>query len=296
VSERLLIVGAGTMGTQIALQAAIHGVDVNLFDIDDDSLDRARSEVGRLLEQQLQRGKFDKQTAGSALERIRFTRNLEQAAEDRDWAIEAVAERIEVKRTVFADLDKVLPPCAAIATNSSSIVSSRLADATSRPDRCLNMHFFHPVLVMDLCEIVVGPHTSSTTVEGAVAWARRIHRRPIVLSQEIDGFVVNRVLSAASCEAFNLLAQHVATPADIDIAVRHGLRWPLGPFELADLSGLDVVLEVRRSRYERDRDPANLPSIAVLEKLVGEGRLGRKTKAGFYDYSTKPPTPLNVEI
>ena len=171
-----------------------------------------------------------------------------------------------------------------------------MADATSRPDRCLNMHFFHPVLVMDLCEIVAGPHTLPTTAEEAVAWARRIHRMPVVLSREIDGFVVNRILGAASCEAFNLLARHVATPADIDIAVRHGLRWPLGPFELADLSGLDVVLEVRRSRYERDRDPANLPSIAVLEKLVGEGRLGRKTKAGFYDYSTKPPTPLNVEI
>jgi 3-hydroxybutyryl-CoA dehydrogenase len=174
VSERLLIVGAGTMGTQIALQAAIHGVDVNLFDIDDDSFDRALSEVGRLIELQLQRGKFDKQTAASALERIRFTRNLEQAAEDRDWVIEAVAERIEVKRTVFANLDKILPPRAAIATNSSSIVSSRLADATSRPDRCLNMHFFHPVLVMDLCEIVTGPHTSSTTAEEAVAWARSI--------------------------------------------------------------------------------------------------------------------------
>jgi 3-hydroxybutyryl-CoA dehydrogenase len=296
VNERLLIVGAGTMGSQIALQAAIHGVDVNLFDIDDDSLDRARLEADRLLDRQLQREKLDKQEVGRAREQLRFSGNLEQAGQDRDWVIEAVAERIEVKRKVFADLDKILPPHAAIATNSSSIVSSRIADITSRPDRCLNMHFFHPVLVMDLCEIVVGPHTSPATAEEAVAWARRIHRHPVMLSGEIDGFVVNRILGAASCEAFSLVAQHAATPSDIDTAVRHGLRWHLGPFELADLSGLDVVLDVRRSRYERERDPMNLPAIAVLEKLVAEGRLGRKTNAGFYDYSTKPPTPLNVDI
>ncbi len=296
MDNRLLVVGAGTMGTQIALQAAIHGVDVNLIDVVEESLQRAETEVGRLIQQKLRRNTMDAGAAAAVSRHLVFHNDLREAARDADWAIEAVVEQFDIKLRLFADLDAVLPAHTGIATNSSSILASRLAQATSRPERCLNMHFFHPVLAMDLCEIVAAPQVSPDIVEQAVGWAQRLHRRPVVLWKEVDGFIVNRILSAASCEAFSLVADSVAAPADVDVAVRQGLRWPLGPFELADLSGLDVVLDVRRSRQQLDPDPANLPSIALLEALVGQGRLGRKNKIGFYDYSTDPPTPLSVNL
>jgi 3-hydroxybutyryl-CoA dehydrogenase len=152
------------------------------------------------------------------------------------------------------------------------------------------MHFFHPVLVMDLCEIMRGPQTSEETVAEARRWAERLHRSAIVIEHELDGFVVNRILGAASREAFFLLDKGVASAEDIDTAARQGLGWPMGPFQLADFSGLDVVLNVRRDRADRDHHPADDATVRVLEKLVDEGRLGRKSGRGFYDYSTDPPT------
>ena len=166
-----------------------------------------------------------------------------------------MVELPSVKREIFAALDAHLPARAGIATNSSNIVVSRLADATARPELCCNMHFFHPVLVMDLCEVVRGPETSDETCARAVAWSRRMGRTPIVVEKEIDGFIVNRILGAASREAFSLLKGGVASAEDIDIAVRKGLNWPMGPFQLADFSGLDTVLTIRRDRMERDHAP-----------------------------------------
>ncbi len=167
-----------------------------------------------------------------------------------------------MKREVFRRLDACLPPDAGIATNSSNIVVSRLADATPRPQLCCNMHFFHPVLVMDLCEVVRGPQTAEDTVQRALAWSRRMGRTPILVEREIDGFIVNRVLGAASREAFTLLAEGVASVADIDTATRAGLNWPMGPFQLADFSGLDVVLGVRRDRLQREGQQATTPPCA----------------------------------
>jgi 3-hydroxybutyryl-CoA dehydrogenase len=151
------------------------------------------------------------------------------------------------------------------------------------------MHFFHPVLVMDLCEIVRGPQTSDETVAQAREWAASMNRSAIVVEREIDGFVVNRILGAASREAFALLDEGISTVEDIDTAARAGLGWPMGPFQLADFSGLDVVLNIRRDRALRDGHPADDATVRVLGKLVQEGRLGRKSGRGFYDYSTNPP-------
>lgn len=292
MSRRLLVVGAGTMGSQIALQAAVSDVDVTLVDISQVELDRARSEVESILTRRVDKGRIVSQAAEEMKQRLRFRSNMTEAATDADWAIEAVVERLDVKRDVFRQLDAVMPPHAGLATNSSSIVSSRLAGATNRPDKCLNMHFFHPATVMDLCEIVVGRHTSKATLREAIGWSERIGRTPVVLEVEIDSFVVNRILGAASREAFSLVHKGVAAPADVDTAVRHGLRWPLGPFQLADLSGLDVMLEVRRERYKRERDERDAQSAALLERLVNIGRLGRKSGQGFYDYTESPPVPL----
>jgi 3-hydroxybutyryl-CoA dehydrogenase len=289
---RLLVLGAGTMGAQIAQQAGLSGVDVDLVDTDGEQLLRAVAENRRLIDGRVAKGKLERAEADAALARVHCTDDLAGAARRCAWAIEAVPERVDLKREVFTALDRYLPPQAGIATNSSNIVSSRLADATRRPAQVLNMHFFHPVLVMDVCEVVRGPHTSERYALLGVAWARRIGRTPVLIERETDGFVVNRVLGAASREAFALLADGVATPADIDTAVKLGLNWKMGPFELADFSGLDTVLNVRRDRAALEGNAGDQRTVELLERLVSAGRLGRKSGRGFYDWSTSPPAPL----
>jgi 3-hydroxybutyryl-CoA dehydrogenase len=289
---RLLVVGAGTMGAQIAQQAALHGIDVSLVDVDTEHLQRAMASNRKWLDRQVEKGRMDASEAEVAAVRVTASTDLARAASTSAWAIEAVVELPSVKREIFAELDAHLPPRAGIATNSSNIVVSRLADATARPELCCNMHFFHPVLVMDLCEVVRGPETSDETCARAVAWSWRMGRTPIVVEKEIDGFIVNRILGSASREAFSLLQGGVASAADIDIAVRKGLNWPMGPFQLADFSGLDTVLTIRRDRMERDHAPGDVATVAILEEMVKAGRLGRKSGRGFYDYAVDPPEPL----
>ena len=289
---RLLVVGAGTMGAQIAQQAALHGIDVALVDVNPDELQRAMASNRQLLDRRVEKGKLDRDAADAAARGVTAMSDLPLAASGAAWAIEAVVEVASVKREVFAALDANLPADAGIATNSSNIVVSRLADATRRPELCCNMHFFHPVLVMDLCEVVRGPQTSDETCARAVAWSRRMGRTPIVVEKEIDGFIVNRILGSASREAFSLLQAGVASAEDIDVAVRKGLNWPMGPFQLADFSGLETVLTIRRDRMERDHVPGDVATVAILERMVAAGRLGRKSARGFYDYAVDPPAPL----
>jgi 3-hydroxybutyryl-CoA dehydrogenase len=289
---RLLVVGAGTMGAQIAQQAALHGIDVSLVDVDAEHLQRAMASNRQWLDRRVEKGRMERADADAAARRVTATSDLAQAAAKAAWAIEAVVELPSVKREIFAELDAHLPARAGIATNSSNIVVSRLADATARPQLCCNMHFFHPVLVMDLCEVVRGPETSDETCARAVAWSQRMGRTAIVVEKEIDGFIVNRILGAASREAFSLLKGGVASAEDIDIAVRKGLNWPMGPFQLADFSGLDTVLTIRRDRMERDHAPGDVATVAILERMVAAGRLGRKSGSGFYDYAVDPPEPL----
>jgi 3-hydroxybutyryl-CoA dehydrogenase len=289
---QLLVLGAGTMGAQIAQQAALHGVEVRLVDVSREQLERGVAQNRRLLESRVAKGRMEAADAEAALARVQATDDLPAAARDCSWAIEAIVEQVEAKRQAFSELDRYLGEGAGIATNSSTIVSSRLASATRRPERVCNMHFFHPVLVMDVCEVVRNPETSDQTVADAVDWCERMGRKAVVIEREIDGFVVNRVLGAASREAFTLLTGGFASFADIDVAVKAGLNWPMGPFQLADFSGLDTVLNVRRDRAQRAGDPGDLATVELLEKLVEAGRLGRKAGRGFYDWSTTPPTPL----
>ncbi len=289
---RLLVVGAGTMGAQIAQQAALNGIDVSLVDVSAEVLQRATASNRKWLDRQVEKGRLEREAADAAAARVTAMSDLATAAADAAWAIEAVVEIPAVKREIFAALDAHLPATSGIATNSSNIVVSRLADATARPELCCNMHFFHPVLVMDLCEVVRGPQTSDETTARAVAWARRMGRTPIVVEKEIDGFIVNRILGSASREAFSLLQGGVASAEDIDIAVRKGLNWPMGPFQLSDFSGLDTVLTIRRDRMERDHAPGDVATVAILERMVAAGRLGRKSGRGFYDYAVDPPAPL----
>ena len=195
--------------------------------------------------------------------------------------IEAVVEDFDAKKVVFDVLGKHAQKDAILASNSSTIAISRLADFTGRPDHCCNMHFFHPVTVMQLCEVVRGPKTSDATVGAAMEFVRSIDRTPVLLQKEIWGFIVNRILFAASEEAMRLLEGGYASAEDIDIAVQKGLNWPMGPFHLLDFSGLDIFYGALKDRH-RQGEGKDAPE--VLRKLVEAGHLGRKTGKGFFDY------------
>ncbi len=279
----LAVVGAGSMGAQIAQQAALHGIHVRLQDVSGDQLERGLASNRALLQRRVDRGRLSADAMEAALAHVRPTTDLADAAADADVVIEAIVEQLEVKREVFAELGRLAPSGAVIASNSSTMGISKLADATARPDRCCNMHFFYPPLVMELVEVVRGPQTSEGTVERAQALAREMGRTPVLLRKEIDAFIVNRILHMASQEAYRLLDAGVASFEDIDTAVEKGLNWPLGPFRLGDLSGLDVTYNARLHMYRTTGDERYRPS-PQLEAKVRAGQLGRKTGRGWYVY------------
>ncbi|HSS60774.1 MAG TPA: 3-hydroxyacyl-CoA dehydrogenase family protein [Candidatus Limnocylindrales bacterium] len=280
--KRVLVIGAGTMGSQIALQTALSGRhDVTLVDTVAGQLDRARAQNRKLLDRSVEKDRLTRQAADEALARIADSNDLGRSAANADLVIEAVIENFDAKKTVFEDLGRHANPDAVLASNSSTIAISRLADFTGRPELCCNMHFFHPVTVMQLCEVVRGPKTSDETVESAMDFVRSINRTPVLLQKEIWGFIVNRVLFAASEEAMRLLEGGYASAEDIDIAVQKGLNWPMGPFHLLDFSGLDIFYGAMQDRHRLGEGPE---PPELLRKLVDQGRLGRKTGKGFFDY------------
>jgi 3-hydroxybutyryl-CoA dehydrogenase len=286
----ICVVGSGTMGSQIAQQTALGGYDVWLTDVSDEQLQRAVDSNHKLLTRRVDKGQLAEADATAALGRVRTTTSLEEAAGAADFVFEAIVEKLQPKRDLFARLDTAAPAHAILATNSSTIPISKLADATERPDRCCNTHFFHPVLVMQLCEVVRGPQTSDETVATAMALIQRIGRVPVLIEKEIDGFVVNRILHAASQEAMRLYEGGYADFASIDLAVEKGLNWPMGPFKLADFSGIDVTYNARREKFEASGDEREKPP-DFLARMVDAGRLGRKTGKGFYDYGSGSPVP-----
>ena len=280
---KLAVVGAGSMGAQIAQQAALNGLDVRLHDKSAEQLERAVDGNRGHLMRRVAKGRLGEAEAGAALERVQITTELAEAVAGADLVIEAVFEDLTLKRKVFAELDRVASADAVLASNSSTMPISKIAGATSRPALCVNMHFFHPVLVMDLVEIVRGPQTSDETAARAMAAARRMGRTPVLIHKEIDGFIVNRILHAATQEAYRLLDAGIADFESIDVAVEKGLNWPMGPFRLGDFSGLDVTYNARLHMFRTTGEERFRPSLQ-LEAKVKAGKLGRKTKEGWYTY------------
>jgi 3-hydroxybutyryl-CoA dehydrogenase len=278
----LAVVGGGGMGSQIAQQAALHGVEVVLQDVSAGQLGKAVEQNRQLLQRRVDKGRLSQAEAEAAVARVRTTTDLGEAARV-GIVIEAIVEQLEPKREIFAELDRICPSDTILASNSSTMPISTIASATGRPDRCCNMHFFFPVLVMELCEVVRGPQTSEATIGRAMDFVREMGRVPVLINKEIDGFIVNRILHHASQEAYRLFDAGVAGFEDIDIAVEKGLNWPLGPFRLGDLSGLDVTYNARRHIFETTGDPKYKPS-EQLRRKVEEGKLGRKTGEGWYKY------------
>lgn len=281
--KRVCVVGAGTMGRQIALHNAIHGYETTLTDASPAVLENAETWKREYLAGRVAKGRLTQEQADAAAARLRIVNSLEEAAGDADLVIEAVIEKLDVKREVFAQLDRIAPPRAILATNSSTIVSSKIADATERPSQVANLHYFNPALVMQLVEVVQGPHTSDETAETLVEFVRRTGKVPIHLKKEISGFVANRLLHALAREACFLLENGIATHEEIDLAAEKALGHPMGPFRLMDNNGIDVAYLVRKQRYEETGREEDRPPRVIEEKYL-KGEWGRKTGKGFYDY------------
>tara|TARA_R110002072_G_scaffold271208_1_gene431149 strand:+ start:8110 stop:8982 length:873 start_codon:yes stop_codon:yes gene_type:complete len=284
--KNVCVVGAGNMGHQIALQAAICGFNVKCSDVNADTLKKADAFVDSYLPGRVEKGRLTAEQAKAARDNIRFVDSLEEAAGDADFVIEAATEVLALKRRIYADLDRIAPPHAILATNSSAIVSSKIADATQRQDKVVNMHFFNPALVMKLVEVVKGPHVSDETAELTMEMSRVMQKVPVLLKKEVDGFLLNRIFAAISKEANWLLEMGVAEVEDIDNACVYGAGHPMGPFRLNDLTGLDLSYIMRMEKFRETGNQADLPTPRLVEHYM-KGEFGEKTGKGWYDYTKK---------
>lgn len=283
--EQVTVIGAGAMGRQIALQSALRGFTVVLQDNRTSALEEATAFYRDYLDSRVAKGRLTPVDCGSALARMRTSAALEDAARDADVVIEAIVEQFDPKAELFARLDQVSPPAALLATNSSNIRGSRLAEVTKRPGQVLNLHFFNPALVMELVEVVVHPAVTEPVIERAMAFCRRIGKKPVLMRKEIPGFIVNRIFRALTREAVSLLENGYASAEDIDLAVVKGLGHPMGPLRLLDTTGIDVSYLARMDEFKETGVEAAKPN-KLLEQMYERGEWGKKSGRGFYDYTS----------
>jgi 3-hydroxybutyryl-CoA dehydrogenase len=282
MAGRLAVIGAGLMGAGIAQVAAQAGWDVVLRDLDDTSTARGVAGIRTSLEKFAAKGHLAADDVEVALGRITTTTELEAAA-DADIVVEAVFERLEVKQDVFRALDKVCRADAVLATNTSAIPVTQIATATDRPESVVGTHFFSPVPMMKLCELVRGYKTSDETLATARAFAEGIGKACVVVNRDVAGFVTTRLIAALAVEAIKLVESGVVSPEDLDTACRLGFGHAMGPLATSDLTGLDVMLHAASNIYTDTRDPKFSPP-ELLQRMVTAGELGRKTGKGFYTY------------
>ena len=282
--RRVVVVGGGTMGHGIAQVSAMAGCETTLVDTAEPLVEAALGRVRANLDKGVDRGKVEAAARDQALRRLRGGTDAEAAAADADLVVEAVPERFDLKADLLARLAAAAPAGALLGSNTSSLSIGDLQDAVGdAAPRVVGLHFFNPVHIMALVEVVRGPRTADATVEAGVAWARALGKDPIVVN-DAPGFASSRLGIALGLEAMRMLEQGVASAADIDKAMELGYRHPMGPLRLTDLVGLDVRLDIARYLHETLGTETFRPP-AILERLVAEGRLGQKTGHGFYDWN-----------
>ena len=275
------VVGLGTMGAGIAQLSVQAGFETVGREVTPELGERGRATIQRYLDRGVEKGRLSDEERDAALARLALTTELEELA-DCDLVIEAVLEELELKREVFAELDRITRPEAVLATNTSALSVAEIAEATTRPERVVGMHFFNPAPVLPLVEIVRAPPSSDEAVEAAYAWAERAGKQP-VRCNDTPGFIVNRILIPLLNDCVRVLDEAEVQPEDMDKAMTNGAGWPLGPCALIDLIGIDVHVHASQALHDKLREPRMTPPERLV-RMQQEGRLGRKSGEGFYTY------------
>lgn len=282
--DRVFVVGAGLMGGGITQVAAAAGFKVTMRDIAQEAVDRSMKEIERSLGKFVSKDKMTGEQAKQAVANITPTTEMAAAA-DADLVIEAVFEKIELKQDIFRQLDEITRPDCILATNTSAISITSIASVVGRRDRVVGTHFFSPVPMMRLCELIYGLETSDETMDAVEAFAQAIGKETVIVRKDVAGFIANRVGLAMSGVAIDLVAAGVATPQDVDKTMKLGFAHRMGPLETADLTGIEVLMNAMKAIYNETQDERYWPP-ELMQRMVAAGLLGRKTKKGFYDYSS----------
>lgn len=283
---KIAVVGAGTMGAGIAQVSAVAGHEVLVHDLDSAGLSRGQSMVETSLARFVSKGTLSDADKGAAAERITWSTDLAAVVRDAEIVIEAVFEKIEIKQATFQEIDRLAAKNAVLATNTSALPVTEIAAATSRPESVVGTHFFSPVPMMRLCELVRGRKTSDETLARARSFAESIGKTCIVVNRDVAGFVTTRLISALSVEAARLVESGVATAEDIDIACQLGFGHAMGPLRTMDLTGIDIMRNAALNVYRETGERTWLPP-ELINRMVLAGELGRKSGKGFYDYDEK---------
>lgn len=281
--NEISIVGSGFMGAQISLLCAMHGYNVKLINHTASGLERASQSNLKVLDDFINTGKINRDDKIEILAHIKSTTSLSEGVAKADLVIEAIPEELQLKRSLFKQIDAATPGHTIIATNSSSISVSKLEDATSRLDKVLNMHFYPPVWQRQMSELMKGSNTSDETLVIAKAFVQSLSLTPLVVKKESTGFIFNRVWRAIKKECLHLVDDGVASADDVDRAWIIAIGMPIGPFGLMDMVGLDVVQDIEEVYYKESNDPSDKPPKLLTDK-VARGELGVKTGKGFYQY------------
>jgi len=284
-NPRIAVIGAGLMGSGIAQVAAQAGYEVALRDVDQAALTRGLDGIRASQNRMVAKGKLSEQDAADALARISTTTDLAEAASGARLVVEAVFESIDVKREVFVQLDQVCADDTVLATNTSAIPITSIAAVTRRPESVVGTHFFSPVPMMRLCELVRGFKTTDATLAAARTFAESIGKTCIVVNRDVAGFVTTRLIVALSVEAARLVESGVVSAEDLDVACRLGFGHAMGPLETADLTGIDIMVNAARNIYADTQDEKFYPPES-LARMVAAGDLGRKSGRGFYDHAS----------
>ncbi len=285
--KKVCVVGAGTMGSGITQVVAQSGYEVTMVDLKQEVLDRGMGNISSSLARMVKKGTMQQADADKLLARIKAMTDMREAAKDVDYAIEAVFEKVEVKHPVLKELDEICPERTIFASNTSSLPISLLSSVTKRPEKFIGMHFFNPVSMMRLIEVVRSLLTSDETVSISVNFGKSLGKEPVVV-KDSPGFVANRIVNAAGNEALKILQEGLASADDIDKVCKLAFNWPIGLFEMIDLAGADVVLDMADSIYQQT-GWERYKAAPILRSMVDCGYLGRKVGNGFYTMFAKRP-------
>jgi 3-hydroxybutyryl-CoA dehydrogenase len=286
VIKTIGVLGAGTMGNGIAQVAAQAGYDVVLCDIEDKFVQNGLKNIDKFLSKSVEKGKITADTKATIMGKIKGTTNIADM-KDADFLVEAVLEEMDLKKKVFKQLDEITKKEAVITSNTSSMSITEIAKVTSRPDKVAGMHFFNPVPLMRLVEVIRSYYASDETIATCMDISRKLGKEPIEVKKDVPGFVVNRLMVPHLVEGICLLQEGVASKEDIDKAAKLGLNYPMGPLELIDLTGVDILLNVVNYFFQEHNKELKWVAPRLLNDMVKAGRLGMKSGAGWYDYPKK---------